>query len=470
MAIKRPPGPKGHFITGSISDFAADQLGFLSSLAKEYGSMAYMRLGHLNTYLLSDSDLIREVLVTKSKSFEKAKLDKQILGKFLGNGLLTSDGSFHRKQRRLAQPAFHAKRIQNYAEVMTDYTTSLMADWQDGQSLDIADRMIYLTMLIVSKTLFDADAVTGDDETAVSISNAIHDLQYVSNQDYGRGVSLPNWVPTKDNRTRNRAIADFTVAMEKIIDERRATAVNGKIQDSGDLLSMLMLSEDEDGNVMNDRQLRDEVATLFAAGHETTSNALSWTWYLLSLHPEVEQKLHEEVDRVLEGRVPTLADLPNLTYTTQVIKESMRVYPPVWILNGRSALEDVELGGYTIPKGSIIFISPYVMHHLESQFENAEQFIPERFTPEFEKELPKFAYMPFGGGPRVCIGNSFAMMEAQLILATIAQKFRFELEPNQEIVPLSQITLTPEDGIQMRVVERETAVYSQPPAFQAEPA
>jgi cytochrome P450 len=341
---------------------------------------------------------------------------------------------------------------------MVDYTNEIMANWQDNNVVDVTNEMIHLTMLIVSKTLFDADAITGSGDTAVTIGNAMHDFQAVSNRDYQRGFSLPSWIPTADNRLRNRAAAAFNKVMEQIIAERRQTAVNGQVADTGDLLSMLMLSVDEDGEFMDDRQLRDEVATLFAAGHETTSNALSWTWYLLAQHPKVEAKLHQELDNVLAGRQPTLADLPNLPYSLQIIKESMRLYPPAWILNGRMALEDVSLAGYTIPKGSTLFISPYVMHHLPHYFAEPEAFKPERFTPAFEKELPKYAYMPFGGGTRVCIGNSFAMMEAQLVLAAIAQRFRLELATDEPVRYKAQITLTPADGIQMRIRERATAV------------
>ena len=462
MAHKRPPGPKGNFLLGNVSDFSEDEPAFLLESVKQYGDLVYFRLAHLHTYLIGSPDLIREVLVTQSSKFEKAPLDKQILGKFLGNGLLTSDGAFHRRQRRLAQPAFHSKRIQNYAEVMTEYTNQIMARWKHDAVVDITEEMMELTMLIVSKTLFDADGITGSGDTAVTIGNAMNDLQSVSNNDYQRGISLPNWIPTTDNRKRNRAVVDFNQVMEQIIAERRETAVNGQIADTGDLLSMLMLSVDEDGEVMNDKQLRDEVATLFAAGHETTSNALSWTWYLLAQHPDIETRLHEELDTVLAGRQPTLADLPNLPYTLQIIKESMRLYPPAWILNGRLALEDAQLGGYTIPKGSTVFISPYVMHHLPQYFTEPEQFKPERFTTEFEKSLPKFAYMPFGGGARVCIGNAFAMMEAHLILATIAQQYRLELAQTEPINYKPQITLTPENGMQMRLSERETAVKNQP--------
>ncbi|MAT99642.1 MAG: cytochrome P450 [Anaerolineaceae bacterium] len=462
MAIKRPSGPQGNFLLGSINQFSQDEPKFLLESVKQFGDLVYFRLAHVHTYLLGHPDLIREVLVTQSNKFEKAPLDKQILGKFLGNGLLTSDGQFHRRQRRLAQPAFHSKRIQNYAEVMVDYTNQIMAEWQDDAIVDVTQEMMHLTMLIVSKTLFDADAITGTGDTAATISSAMHDFQAVSNRDYQRGFSLPSWIPTADNRLRNRAAKEFNQVMEQIIAERRQTAVNGQVADTGDLLSMLMLSVDEDGTFMDDRQLRDEVATLFAAGHETTSNALSWTWYLLAQHPEIEAKLHEELDTVLDGRQPTLADLPNLPYSLQIIKESMRLYPPAWILNGRLALEDAEIGDYTIPKGSTVFVSPYVMHHLPQYFDKPETFMPERFTPEFEKALPKFAYMPFGGGARVCIGNAFAMMEAHLILAAIAQRFSLELATDKPVQYKAQITLTPVDGIQMRLVERETAVATPP--------
>ncbi len=462
MTIKRPSGPKGNLLLGNLPQFSEDEPTFLLENVKKYGDIVYFRLAHVHTYLLGHPDLIREVLVTQRHKFEKAPLDKQILGKFLGNGLLTSDGDFHRRQRRLAQPAFHSKRIHNYAEVMVDYANQLMDGWEGKATVDITEEMMHLTMLIVSKTLFDADGITGSGDTAAAISNAMHNLQAVSNRDYQRGFSLPNWVPTADNRLRNKAAAQFNQVMDQIIAERRKTAVNGQVADTGDLLSMLMLSVDEDGEFMDDKQLRDEVATLFAAGHETTSNALSWTWYLLSQHPEVEAKLHAELDSVLAGRQPTLADLPNLPYSLQIIKESMRLYPPAWILNGRLALEDAEIGGYTIPKGSTVFVSPYVMHHLPQYFDDPEAFKPERFTPQFEKSLPKFAYMPFGGGVRICIGNAFAMMEAQLILATIAQKYQLALAQTDPVRYNAQITLTPENGIQMQMTERETAVTPTP--------
>lgn len=455
MQTKRPPGPKGRLFLGSAQDFGPEKLNFLLDLAKTYGDIAYMRLAHYHVYLISDPAIIREILVTKSSLFEKATLDKKILRKFLGNGLLTSEGAFHRRQRQLAQPAFHTSRIQNYAEIMVNYTKNMLDHWEDGGTVDIAQQMAHLTMLIVSKTLFDADAVTTAGNTAAAIANAIHDLQAASNQDYTTGFPLPDWIPTSNNRRRNKANKTFQAAMGQIIAERRATAVHNQVADKGDLLSMLMLTKYEDGSVMADKQLLEEVATLFAAGHETTSNALTWTWYLLAQHPEVEAKLLQEIDLVLNGRLPTLEDLAELPYSGMVIKESMRLYPPAWILNGRTPTQDVELGAYKVPKNSTIFISPYVMHHLPQYFPNPEQFQPERFLPEREKELPKFAYFPFGGGPRVCIGNAFAMMEAQLVLVTVAQNYKLRLEPNQHVLPLPQITLIPEGGIQMKLTKRK---------------
>ena len=454
MSGKKPPGPKGHPIWGLATEFRENRLDFLTDNVRQYGDLVSFRLVHLQTYLLANPAYIREVLVTQADKFPKAPLERQILGKFLGNGLLTSEGNFHRRQRRLAQPAFHSKRINNYAETMVAYTEQMLAQWQPGQVRNIAADMERLTMFIVAKTLFDADAVASQ-ETAEAVGRAIHDLQRVSSEDYERGFVLPDWLPTPNNRTRRQAVAAFNDVIMQIIAARRETAVNGQIEDRGDLLSMLMLAQDEDGAVMDDQQLRDEVATLFVAGHETTSNALSWTWYLLSQHPDAANRLYEELDTVLRGRTPALEDLPRLPYTLMVIKEAMRLYPPAWILNGRQAQEEVEMGGYTIKKGGLIFISPYVMHRLPQYFPDPERFDPERFTPEREKALPRFAYMPFGGGPRICIGNAFALMEAHLILATIAQRYRLALTPGQTVEPLPQITMSPKDGLWMEVAERE---------------
>ncbi len=465
--ITRPPGPKGNWLLGSLLPFARDPGNYLLDLAQQYGDTVYMRILNLPFYIVSHPDDIREVLVNQAEKFRKSQLDYDILSRFLGNGLLTSEGSHHRRQRRLAQPAFHSKRIQAYAETMVDYTEDLLDEWQENQVRDVAEDMMRLTMFIVSKTLFSADNTTTNDDAAAAIGSAIHTFQSVSNHAYLRGFTLPEWLPTQDNRAAKKALAVYNHHLEQIIAQRRATAVNGDIADNGDLLSMLMLSRDEDGSTMTDQQLRDEVATLFGAGHETTSNALTWTWYALSQNPDVEARLHEELDTVLRGRVPTLADLPNLPYTLMVIKEAMRLYPPAWILSARTALEDVAIGQYTVPKGTSVTVAPYALHRLPRYFPDPERFDPERFSPEREKLIPKYAYLPFGAGPRVCIGNSFALMEAQLILATIAQQYRLHLMPNQEVKMAMQITLSPKNGLKMRLESRPRAAA--PPIAIAHP-
>jgi len=314
--------------------------------------------------------------------------------------------------------------------------------------------MMSLTMFVVAKTLFNADMdeMAGQAKT---IGHAIEELQAISNSEYKAIFNWPEWIPTPKNRRRKKSRNVIYSTIDNLIAERRATAVNGRVADTGDLLSMLLLAQDEDGRTMNDNQVRDELVTLFAAGHETTSNALAWTWYLLSQHPDVEAKLHREVDTVLDGRLPTLQDLPNLPYTEMVLKESMRLYPPAWTLSARQAVEDTTVGDYLIPKDRLIFVAPYAVHRRPQFFPEPERFDPERFTPENEKKLPRYAYVPFGAGPRVCIGNSFAMMEAHLILVTIAQRFRLELDPDQEIELNPLITLSPKYGLKMRVIKRE---------------
>lgn len=454
MNTKEIPGPKNQLIVGNLPKFASDPPNFLLKTAETHGSIATFNLLNQRIILLSEPDYIREVLIKQRNNFPKTPLDRSILGKFLGNGLVTSDGDFHKRQRKLVQPAFHMKRIRGYADNITALTDRMLSSWQAGETRQMDEEMMELTMLIVSKSLFDADVDALHQDTE-AIGAAMHDLQRVSNADYRRGFQIPDWIPTEGNRARNKGIKVLNETLERIITQRRLAREDGSFVDNGDLLSMLLLAQDEDGEYMTDKQVRDEAVTLFAAGHETTSNALTWTWYLLAQHPEIEARLHEEVDRVLGDRLPTLEDLRNLPYTEMIIKEGMRLYPPAWILNGRLALNDTEIDGYPIPADSIIFISPWVMHRLDHYFPNPEQFDPERFTPDKEAELPRYVYLPFGAGPRVCIGNAFAMMEAHLVLAMMAQRFRFELAPKQQIEPNALITMSPKNGLQMNVVARE---------------
>ncbi|MEZ4519512.1 MAG: cytochrome P450 [Chloroflexota bacterium] len=461
MTQTQIPGPKGTLVVGVARELAAEPPLFLNALSDTYGAIVRFSIFGKPFYLVSDPEMIREILVTKVDQFPKEERDIRLLSRLIGEGLVTTNGEIHKRQRRLTQPAFHTKRIEAYADTIVDYTVATMDEWQDGMTLDVSEAMRELTMYIVAKTLFGADRVTMK-ETADNVGTAIHTIQNIADAEFSLPIVLPTWLPTQRNRDRKEANQVLEATIDQLVSQRRNEATNGVVTDTGDLLSMLLLTQDESGDGMTDREVKDQLLTLFLAGHETTSNALMWTFYLLSQHPDIAQKLRDEVDAVLEGRPPQLSDLPNLPYALQVIKESMRMYPPVWILNVRSAASDVVVGDYSLDKGSMIMISPYVMHHRPEYFPEPERFDPERFTPEREKLLLRYAYMPFGSGPRVCIGNSFAMMEAQLIVAAVAQRFDLQLIPDQIIELNPQITLSNMDGMHMKTVARETADFLEP--------
>ncbi len=444
-----PPGPKGLPILGSLQAFNRERLGFLLEMAREYGDVVHYRLLNYAVYQLNHPDYVQAVLVEQAGAVEKNDLDKAIFNQSLGHGILSSEGEFHRAQRRLMQPAFHSKRIEAYGQVMTDYTERMLTRWAEGQTLDVHHAMTHLTMQIVSKTLYDADV--GDE--ADGIGAAIDVLNRIGGEEFQQGYVLPQWIPTAKNRQIKRAVRQLDGLMMPIIEQRRSSG-----EDKGDLLSMLLISQDEDtGGRMTDRQVRDEAVTLFVAGHETTSNLLAWTWYLLAQHPTIEAQLHAELDSVLKGRTPTMRDLGTLQFTDWVIKEALRLYPPAWILNGRKPKQAIDVGGYTIPAGSLIFMSPYVLQRDPRYFDDAETFQPQRWADGLEKRIPRYAYFPFGGGPRVCIGNQFALMEARLVLATIAQRYRLALSGGAVVEPDALITLRPKNGIMMRVTAREKA-------------
>jgi cytochrome P450 len=326
----------------------------------------------------------------------------------------------------------------------------MLDEWRDGQELDVAEAMSALTMLIVARTLFGADRVAMKD-TAERIGAAIHVIQAAADKEFQAPLVLPEWLPTTLNRQRRAAREVLYEIIDRLIADRRA---GSDAADSGDLLSMLLLSRDEAGDRMSDDEVRDQLVTLFVAGHETTSNALTWTWYLLSQNPTVEARLHEEVDAALGDRPPALPDLPHLPYTMQVLKESMRLYPPAWVVNVRRAAADTTLGPYAVRRGDQLWLSPFVMHRRPAFFPDPERFDPDRWTPERERALPKFAYMPFGGGPRVCIGNGFALMEAHLIVAAVARRYRLRLRPGHPIALNAQITLSNHGGMPMTAARR----------------
>jgi cytochrome P450 len=443
------PGPQGPPLLRQARELIAGAPRYLNRLADEYGPVVRFGVFSNTFYLISDAEMAREVLVTQAAAFPKDERDIKILSRLVGLGLVTTNGDVHKRQRRLAQPAFHSKRIEAYAGTMVDYTEAMLDEWQDGREFDAAEEMRALTMYIVARTLFGADRETMR-ATADRIGGAIHVLQAIADHEFQAPFLLPVWLPTAMNRDRREAVATLYGTIDRLIAERRASGA----ADTGDLLSMLLLSTDDAGDAFSDTEVRDQLVTFFVAGHETTSNALTWTWALLSQHPDVEARLHAEVDQVLGGRPPALADLPRLPYTLQVIKESMRLYPPAWTLNIRRAAADTTVGPYAFRRGDRLWIAPFVLHRRPAWFPDPERFDPDRWTPEREKAIPRYAYMPFGGGPRVCIGNGFALMEAHLIVAAAARRYRLRLLPDQVIDLNAQVTLSNHGGMRMRAERR----------------
>lgn len=442
----RPPGPKGHWLRGNIRDFAADRLGFLDENFRRYGDVAAFRLGPYRIVQVNHPDLVEQVAVTQNRIFIKHFALRQTR-LTLGNGLLTSEGDFWRRQRKLAQPAFHRERIAGYADVMVRFTERMLASWADGQTRDAQDDMMRLTLEIVAKTLFDAD-ISGD---AAEASAAMETLMRCFTARINALVKLPEWFPSPVNLRLRRAVGRLERLLFDVIAARRASG-----ETHNDLLSMLLQARDDDGSRMTDRQLRDEAMTLFMAGHETTANTLAWVFYLLALNPDAESRLHAELDQVLAGRAPGLDDLPRLPYTEHVVTETLRIFPTVWLI-GREATEPCRLGGYDVPRGTTVYMPQWVIHRDPRWYDDPLAFRPERWADGLAKRLPRYAYFPFGGGPRVCIGNTFAMMEATLLLATIARRFRLALAPDASVRPLPTMTLRPDHGVKVILSERRPA-------------
>jgi cytochrome P450 len=430
---------------GSVFEPKGDTIAYLTKCTREYGDIVFFRFLGVPACYLSRPEYIESVLVTQNNNFVKSK-DYRAMRRVLGNGLLLSEGDFWRRQRKLIQPAFHQGRIAAYAEIMVGYTQRMLASWSDGQALDIHEAMMRLTLGIVAKTLFDADV----SHEAEDVDAALAVLMGKFLRQAGMALLLPTWVPLPTSLLLKRAVGRLDKVIYGIIEQRRRSG-----QMSGDLLSAFLQAQDEEGNGMTDRQLDDEIMTLFLAGHETTANVLSWSLLLLGQNPEVERKLIEELDRVLGGRVPTPADLPQLPYTDAVLRESMRLYPPVWVI-GRRALAPFRLGDYEIPANTNMLISQYLMHRDARYFPEPQRFDPDRWSASDPRaaSLPRFAYFPFGGGPRVCIGAGFAMMEAVLLLATIAQKFKFQIAPGYRVDVQPTVTLRPRNGIPMILKRR----------------
>lgn len=443
-ALRSPPGPRDFLGLRTMRALKRDALGTLQALHRAYGDFIYAPRLNAPAYLLSHPDHVGYVLQANHRNYRRSR-NSDKLRRPLGNGLITNDGASWLKQRRLMQPAFHRRRILHFGETMTNETQKLLAEWQAeaprGKPRDISSEMMRLTLAIVSRTMFGA-AVEQEAENfgqaITEFQKEIHRRQYVL-------VDVPEWVPLPQLRRAKEAHKTIERVVTRIIEERRRTDAPAH----HDLLAMLLNAKDADtGEPMDDTQLRDEVRTIIFAGHETTANALTWTWYLLARNPAAFKKLRAELARVLGGRAPTVDDLPELAYTKMVVEESMRLLPPVWAMT-REAIADDEIDGYRIPAGSTVVLSQFITQRHPDFWEKPETFDPERFTPDRVKQRHRFAYFPFGGGPRVCIGSNFAMLEAQLILATIAQRYELDLVPEHPVELETLITLRPKYGLMM---------------------
>ncbi len=436
---KLPPGPRARYAGELLVSFARDRLGFLRRLTA-HADIAHVRIGNQHFAILNNPEYTKQILVTDNRNFTKGRgLERAKL--LLGEGLLTSEGAFHLRQRRLAQPAFHRERIAAYAAVMVDHAARTRDRWTDGADMNIHQEMTRLTLGIAGKTLFDADVEGESREIGESLTAAfnVFNLALLPFTELMDHLPLPWTLRFKAARRR----LDDTIY--RIIAERRA-----RVGDRGDLLSMLMAAQDTegDGGGMTDTQLRDEIMTILLAGYETTANALTWTEYLLSQNPDVEARMHAEVDSALEGRLPAMEDVQRLTYTRMVFAESLRLYPPAWVI-GYRAIKAFALGDYELPARTILIMSPFITQRDARYFPDPERFNPERWTPEAVAERPRFAYFPFGGGPRQCIGEQFAWTEGILLLATIGQKWRLRLAPKHTVALDPSFTLRPKGGMPM---------------------
>jgi cytochrome P450 len=437
-----PPSVKGGILGGHFMQFRQDSTGFLQKLSK-LGDVTCFKMGGQLAFLLNHPDFTRDLLITNNTKFVKGRA-LQRSKRLLGEGLLTSEGEYHLRQRRMIQPAFHREKIKSYAEAMTGYAAKMRDEWQDGEVRDIDKEMMRLTLQIVGKTLFSANVEDKADEVGAALTTIIEMFNYMLLP----FSELLEKLPIPQVKRFNSAKETLDSTIYRIINERRKSG-----EDKGDLLSMLLQAQDEEsGGKMTDEQVRDECLTLFLAGHETTANALTWTFYLLSQNPEKEAKLHEELKQVLQNeRIPSIEDLPNLKYTESVLAESMRLFPPAWTL-GRLAIEDHEFGGYKIPKGSLVLTSQFVMHRDRRFWENAETFLPERWEKQSVREAQKkYIYFPFSGGVRGCIGEGFAWTEGILLIATLARKWKLRLLPEQKIAMNPLMTLRPKFGMKMKV-------------------
>lgn len=445
-ASKWPPGPKGLPFLGVGLRLRRDPLALMRQVALEYGDIASIPVPLGTRVLLNDPDYIEQMLVVQQGKFHKSTLTKQVTERMLGQGLLTSEGDFWRRQRRLAQPAFHRSRINEYGTPMVEIAAAHMSEWRDGQTREVQHDMMALTLDVAVRTLFGA-TLPGE---ATRVGRA---MTFLMRHQLGRFRSpfrVPEKWPTPANKRATREVEFLDSLVYRIIEERKK---QGAAARNGDLLSMLMASMDEDGTQMTRKQLRDETMTLFLAGHETTALTLAWTWYLLGENPAAEARLHEELASVLGGRAATVPDLARMPYLHAVVTEVLRLYPPAYLL-ARTSIAPCTIGGYDIPEGTTILTSTWLMHRDARWFDEPDAFRPERWLNGLADRLPQGVYLPFGDGPRRCIGQGFALLEAALVTATIAQRFSYRLVPGHPVVPEPLMTLRPKHGMRMTLRAR----------------
>lgn len=440
--MTRPPGPRGRLLLGDFPDFLRDPLGFLQGLARQHGDVVAYRMGPEKATLLVHPDDIKDVLVTRQRCFHKGNLLKRARA-ILGEGLLTSETNFHMRQRRLVQPAFSKTRLARYGEIFVLESQTMAAAWQPNTEVNMHTEMMALTLSIVARTLFGANVSAESDEVGHAIAKTLRFFNYMLLPMSEILSYLP--FPAAIDYRRARRRLDQTIF--RIIQDRYDSG-----RDEGDLLSMLLMARDEetDNSRLSMQQVRDEALTLFLAGHETTANALTFAWYLLAQHPEAQTTLAAELQTQLGDRPPTWSDVARLPFTGHVISETLRLYPPVWAV-GRQVVEEVEVGGYTLPLGSLVLLSPYVTQRDARYFDDPDSFKPQRWAVAAER--PKFSYFPFGGGAHVCVGEHFARAEAVLILATLAQRWRPNLASDFRLQLTPSITLRAKSGIPMRLEE-----------------
>ena len=445
--VELPPGPRERPIIGQTVRYFREPIELMQEAAT-YGDLVTMSVRPWLVYLVNHPDLVKDVLVTNYSSLGRWR-NVEAFKYLMGEGLVTSDDPLHLRQRRMMQPQFHRRMIEGYSTIMAQYSARHSDGWRDGTEVDMAQEMRELTLNIVVKTLFSIDLPEDVQRigAAFELSNKYISVRF--NQ-FERVRALLHSLPLPLTWSFKRKLSYLDGLVYDLIEQRRASD-----DQYGDLLSLMIDAEDDgqagaDGSHMTDRQVRDETVTMFAVGHETVTTALTWTWYLLSTHPELQRRFHAELDDVLEGRPPSLGDLPDLKFTEQIITESMRLYPPIW-RTGRLALEPFELRGYTIPKGAVLCIAPIITHRDPRWFDRPDEFLPDRWTPEFREEMHRYAYFPFGGGPRVCIGEGFAWMEAKLVMATLGQRWRVHHERKRETALMPLVSLRPRHGMPLRL-------------------